>query len=250
MAKSEYGSNLQNLQIELVKLQRQLIDEERKVLVILEGRDAAGKDGAIKRLVQHMSPRETRVVAPGKPTESEQRSWYFQRYAALLPAPQEFVVFNRSWYNRAGVERVMGFCSHDQYFEFMETVVEFERMVVRSGVEMLKYYLDIDRDEQRERLDARRRDPLAQWKRSQVDESALDQWDAYSAARDRMLVETDHQLAPWTIIKANDKRAARIALLSDILSRVHYETRDADVVQPDREVVFRFRTEDLARLAQ
>jgi polyphosphate kinase 2 len=250
MKKASYKSRLNGLQIELVKLQRQLIDQERKVLVILEGRDAAGKDGTIKRLVQHMSPRETRVVAPGIPSEAERRSWYFQRYVPHLPLPQEFVVFNRSWYNRAGVEHVMGFCSKDQYFEFLETVVEFERMLVRSGIELLKFYLDIDKDEQRRRLEARREDPLSQWKRSPVDDSALERWDDYSAARDRMLIETDHQLAPWTIVTANDKRAARIGILSEILCRIAYADRDAVVVQPDRDVVFRFQAEEMDRLAR
>jgi polyphosphate kinase 2 len=240
MGKATYKQQLRGLQIELVKLQRQLISEERKVLVILEGRDAAGKDGTIKRLVAHMSPRETRVVALGKPTENELRSWYFQRYVPHLPIPSEFTVFNRSWYNRAGVERVMGFCSVDQYAEFMETVVEFERMVVRSGVELLKYYLDISKEEQRRRLERRAQDPLSQWKNSPIDGSALANWDGYTEARDRMLVETDHQLAPWTIVRADEKRAARVALIADVLSRLHYAERDPSLVAPDPEVVFRF----------
>ncbi|MEZ5556950.1 MAG: polyphosphate kinase 2 [Pseudomonadales bacterium] len=245
MDKADYKPLLRALQIELVKLQRQLIRDERKVLVILEGRDAAGKDGTIKRLVAHMSPRETRVVALGKPTENESRSWFFQRYVPHLPIPMEFTVFNRSWYNRAGVERVMGFCSVDQYVEFMETVVEFERMVVRSGVKLLKYYLDISKDEQRRRLEDRAEDPLSQWKISPVDGCALERWDAYTEARDRMLVETDHQLAPWTIVRADHKRAARVALIADLLSRLPYEGRDESVVAPDRDVVFHFKAEHL-----
>lgn len=250
MKKSEYRRGLRSLQIELVKLQRQLIDEQRKVLVIFEGRDAAGKDGTIKRLVKHMSPRDTRVVAPGVPTENERRSWYFQRYVPHLPTPGEFVIFNRSWYNRAGVEHVMGFCTQDQYVEFLETVVEFERMVVRSGVAILKYYLDIDKDEQRRRLAARDSDPLARWKRSPVDDAALEMWDAYTAARDRMLLETDHQLAPWTIVRANDKRSARLALIGDLLSRLPYDDKDPDAVAPDRELVFRFRVDAPEQLAR
>jgi len=243
--KASYKPMLKALQIELVKLQRQLISEERKVLVILEGRDTAGKDGTIKRLVAHMSPRETRVVALGKPTENESRTWYFQRYVPHLPVPMEFTVFNRSWYNRAGVEHVMGFCSVDQYLEFMETVVEFERMVVRSGVELFKYYLDLSKKEQRRRLRKRKTDPLAQWKNSPVDGCAIDKWDAYSEARDRMLVETDHQLAPWIIVQADCKRAARIALMSDLLERLPYKQRDADVVAPDRNTVFRFKAKQI-----
>jgi polyphosphate kinase 2 len=245
MDKKTYRKHLRDLQIELVKLQRQLIDEERKVLVILEGRDAAGKDGAIKRLVAHMSPRETRVVALGKPTEDEHRSWFFQRYVAYLPAPMEFTVFNRSWYNRAGVEKVMGFCSVDQYVEFMETVVEFERMIARSGVELYKYYLDISREEQQKRLEERERDPLAQWKNSPVDACALEKWSEYTDARNRMLLETDHQLAPWTIIRADDKRRTRLALIADLLERLSYRERDSRVVLPDRELIFRFQQEHL-----
>jgi polyphosphate kinase 2 len=245
MKKAEYKSRLRALQIELVKLQHQLIEEERKVLVILEGRDAAGKDGTIKRLVAHMSPRDTRVFAPGKPTDEQKRTWYFQRYVPHLPVPAEFTVFNRSWYNRAGVERVMGFCTTDQYAEFMETVVEFERMVVRSGVELLKYYLDISRDVQRRRLEDRAEDPLSRWKISPVDDCALEKYDQYTDARDRMLVESDHQLAPWTVVKADHKKTARIALISDLLSHLSYDQRDPRVVEPDRDVVFRFDVEQL-----
>jgi polyphosphate kinase len=240
MDKKEYKDTLRALQIELVKLQRELIERERKVLVILEGRDAAGKDGTIKRLVAHMAPRETRVVALGKPTENESRSWYFQRYAPYLPVPAEFVVFNRSWYNRAGVERVMGFCSDDQYAVFMDTVVEFERMIVRSGVLLIKYYLDVSRDEQRKRLEQRASDPLAQWKISPIDAHALEKFDDYTKARDAMLVATDHTLAPWTIIRADHKKSARIGLISDLLSRLSYKGRDDALVAPDRDVAFRF----------
>ena len=240
MDKATYKKRLRTLQIELVKLQHELIDNERKVLVILEGRDAAGKDGTIKRLVAHMSPRETRVVALGKPTENESRSWYFQRYAPHLPVPAEFVVFNRSWYNRAGVEHVMGFCTDDQYAEFMDTVVEFERMIVRSGVVLIKYYLDISRDEQKSRLDERASDPLSQWKISPVDARALKKYDDYTAARDRMLLATDHTLAPWTIIRADRKKPARLALISDLLSRLSYTGRDEALVAPDRDIAFPF----------
>ena len=245
MKKAEYKSRLRALQIELVKLQHQLIEEDRKVLVILEGRDAAGKDGTIKRLVAHMSPRDTRVFAPGKPTEEQTRTWYFQRYVPHLPVPAEFTIFNRSWYNRAGVERVMGFCTTDQYAEFMETVVEFERMVVRSGVELLKYYLDISRDVQRQRVEDRAEDPLSRWKISPVDACALEKYDEYTEARDRMLVETDHQLGPWTVVKADHKKAARLALISDLLSRLPYDQRDHRVVEPDRNVAFRFKAGQL-----
>jgi len=245
MKKSDYKKRLRLLQIEMVNLQRQLIADEARVLLILEGRDAAGKDGAIKRLIAHMSPRETRVMALGKPTEDEQRSWYFKRYVAHLPLPMEFVVFNRSWYNRAGVERIMDYCTNDQYVEFLETVVEFERMLVRSGTRILKYYIDISREEQKQRLAARSDDPLSQWKISPVDLVAIDNWDAYSQARDRMLVETDHQLAPWTIIRGDSKRRARLGLLADLLDRLPYPEGPPKSLPPNREIVFRFKAEQL-----
>jgi polyphosphate kinase 2 len=247
MKKQRYRKRLRALQIELVRTQRQLIREERKVLVILEGRDAAGKDGVIKRLVAHMSPRETRVVALGKPGEHERRAWYFQRYVPHLPVPAEFTVFNRSWYNRAGVERVMGFCSDDQYLEFMETVVEFERMLVRSGIELFKYYLDLGREEQIRRLAERTEDPLAHWKLSPVDACAVEKYDDYTEARDRMLVDTNHPIAPWTIVSADDKRAARIGLVADLLTRLGSGKQGRACTGPDRSVVFPFEPGQLDR---
>jgi len=238
--KAIYTAALRALQIELVKFQRQLISAEEKILIVLEGRDAAGKDGTIKRIVEHMSPRETRVVALGKPSDAENHSWYFQRFVPHLPMPAEFVLFNRSWYNRAGVERVMGFCSNAQYQEFMDTVIDFERMLVRSGVQMFKYYLDISRREQRERLQERREDPLTQWKISPIDRVAQEKWDDYSVARDEMLRRTDHEVAPWTIVKTDKKKDARIAVISDLLDRLDYKDKDPKVIHPDRKVIFRF----------
>ena len=167
--KKAYREQLRNLQIELVKLQRHIIAEGEKILVIFEGRDAAGKDGVIKRVTEHLSPRETRVVALGKPSDREVTSWYYQRWAPHLPAAEELVLFNRSWYNRAGVERVMGFCTEDKVQEFFEIVPHFEQMLVRSGIKLFKYYLDITHDEQRGRLNDRRKDPLKQWKISPID---------------------------------------------------------------------------------
>ncbi|HVU22406.1 MAG TPA: polyphosphate kinase 2, partial [Rhizomicrobium sp.] len=181
-----YKHALRDLQIELVKLQRRLIAENVRVLIVIEGRDGAGKDGAIKRLTEHMSPRETRVHAPGKPSSREETEWYFQRFTPFLPAGGEFVIFNRSWYNRAGVERVMGFCTEEQVAEFFEAVVPFERLLVRDGLELRKYYLAITKPEQKKRLEARKDDPLKQWKISPVDQAALKNWKAYSAARDDM----------------------------------------------------------------
>jgi polyphosphate kinase 2 len=192
----DYQAQLHLLQVELVKLQRHFIGCGDKILVVVEGRDAAGKDGSIKRIVEYRSPRETRVVALGKPSDREQRGWYFQRYIAQLPVAEEFVLFNRSWYNRAGVEHVMGFCSKEEHEEFMHSVPKFEEMLVNSGIKLLKYYLDIDKDEQASRLAERHRDPLKQWKTSPIDAVALKHWKAYSVARDAMLLRTHTAIAP------------------------------------------------------
>lgn len=235
-----YKDRLISLQIELVKLQRHFIRNNDKILVIFEGRDAAGKDGVIKRIVQHLSPRETRVVALGKPSDREQSSWYFQRYVPHLPAASELVLFNRSWYNRAGVERVMGFCTDAEYEEFMGSVVEFEDMLVRSGVKLLKYYLDIEREEQASRLAARKTDPLKQWKISPIDDQALVFWDQYSQARNQMLARTHSAVSPWTLVHANDKKQARINVISDMLSRLRYEGKDEALVKPDTCVVMAY----------
>jgi len=245
--KKTYRKTLHRLQIELVKLQRHFIACDDKILVLLEGRDAAGKDGVIKRIVEHLSPRETRVVALGRPSDRDRGSWYFQRYVPHLPAAQEFVLFNRSWYNRAGVERVMGFCTKEEYEEFMETVVGFEQMVVRSGIRLLKYYLDISHDEQQRRLEARRVDPLKQWKISPIDAEALRKWDAYSVARNSMLARTHSVAAPWTIVRADDKRTARINVIKDVLARLHYGDKDEKVLRVDPKIVFRYADERVQR---
>ena len=233
------------LQIELVKLQRYIIADGERILVIFEGRDAAGKDGTIKRVVQHLSPREVRVVALGKPTDRETSSWYFQRYVANLPAAEELVLFNRSWYNRAGVEPVMGYCTPAQTEEFLETVPHFEQMLVHDGIRLFKYYLDISRDEQAERLDARRTDPLKLWKVSPVDDVALSKWQDYSAARNIMLARTHTPAAPWHVVRANSKRHARLNVIRDLLSRVHYEEKHDQLVLPDPSIVFPY---DMASL--
>jgi len=238
ITKREYRQALHGLQIELVKLQRHFIDCDDKILVLLEGRDAAGKDGVIKRIVQHLSPRETRVVALGRPSDRETTTWYFQRFVPHLPAAQEFVLFNRSWYNRAGVERVMGFCGDAQYEEFLESVPEFEHMLVRSGTKLLKYYLDISREEQKKRLRERRSDPLKQWKVSPIDDEALRHWDDYTVARNAMLARTHNPVTPWTVVRADDKRVARLNLIRDLLSRLEYAGRDAALLRTDPDVVF------------
>jgi len=249
--KKPHKAMLQRLQVELVKLQRHVIQCDSRILIILEGRDAAGKDGVIKRFTQHMSPRETRVVALGKPSGRDRSSWYFQRYVPYLPAAQELVIFNRSWYNRAGVERVMGFCTDAEHEEFMASVADFEHMLVRSGMKVLKYYLDIGKAEQKKRLAARRSDPLTQWKVSPIDGQALERWGAYSAARNEMLVRTHSLTVPWMLVRADDKRMARLNIIKDVLDRMDYAGKDDALVEPDRRVVFANEASNLenARLA-
>ena len=237
-----YRKRLRELQIALVELQRHAIKNNWKILTIFEGRDASGKDGTIKRIVEHASPRETRVVALGKPTQREETQWYFERYVSYLPAAQELVLFNRSWYNRAGVERVMGFCTDAEYEEFMETVPAFEQMLVRSGIKLIKYYLDITEDEQAKRLEARRDDPLKQWKISPIDDAALKQWNAYSKARDAMLLRTSTETAPWIVVRAGKKKKARLNVIADLLQRI--DPKNADY-SPDRSIVFPFEPEAL-----
>ena len=236
--REDYEAQLHMLQVELVKLQRHFIGCGDKILVLVEGRDAAGKDGGIKRVVEYLSPRETRVVALGKPSDRERRGWYFQRYVAQLPVAEEFVLFNRSWYNRAGVEHVMGFCSKEDHEEFMGSVPKFEEMLVNSGIRLLKYYLDVSKDEQTRRLAERKRDPLKQWKSSPIDAVAVKHWKAYSEARDTMLLRTHTAVAPWHIVRADDKRLARLNLMRGILSRLHYAGKKTKLVQPDPAVAF------------
>ncbi len=246
VSKKIYKRELHGLQVELVKLQRHLIKSNDRILIIFEGRDAAGKDGTIKRVVQHLSPRETRVVALGKPSDRDRTSWYFQRYVSHLPAAQELVLLNRSWYNRAGVERVMGFCTEAEYEEFMGSVADFENMLIRSGIKLLKYYLDIDKSEQRKRLADRRTDPLKRWKTSPIDDQALEYWKSYSAARNEMLARSHNPVSPWTLVRANDKRLARLNVIRDLLGRVHYADKDERRIRADRHIVFGY---DAARPA-
>ena len=235
-----------------MKLQSHVIRNGLRVVVILEGRDAAGKDGAIKRIAKHMSPRETRVVALAKPSDKDESSWYFQRFVPHLPSGGEIVLFNRSWYNRAGVERVMGFCSRAEHQAFMEDAPRFEELLVRSGVMLRKYYLDVSKAEQRRRLQDRRRNPLKQWKVSPIDDVALEKWDDYSEARDDMFARTDTPFAPWEIVRTDDKRTARVNLIKAILASVDYKGKRSAVVRADPTVVFRVasghvRTPRLAR---
>ena len=239
-AEHGYRRHLRELQIELVKFQRRLIARGERILVVLEGRDAAGKDGVVKHIVEHLSPRETRVVALPAPTAEQRSTWYFQRFVAHLPAAAEFVLFNRSWYNRAGVERVMGFCSKAETASFLDDAPIFERMLVNSGIRLFKYYLDIDRAEQAARLKERRQDPLAQWKTSSIDKVALKHWADYTKARDEMLRRTHSRHAPWHIVRANDKHAARLNLMRHLLSELRYRGKQADLLVFDPKIVFAF----------
>jgi len=236
----QYKETLRLLQIELVKLQNTIIKTDAKILVLFEGRDASGKDGTIKRIIQHLSPRETRVVALGKPSDRDLSAWYFQRYTPHLPTAQEMVLFNRSWYNRAGVERVMNLCSDEHYHEFLETVPSYEQMLVRSGVKLFKYYLDISKDEQKKRLQARRQDPLKQWKISPIDKVALKHWDDYSEARNIMFSRTHLPVTPWTIVRTDEKKQARINVIKDLLFRLDYKNKDEGLLTSDPTIIFNY----------
>ncbi|MDG1276136.1 MAG: polyphosphate kinase 2 [Algoriphagus sp.] len=238
MKKKESKKILHELYIELVKLQKEVISSNLKLFVILEGRDAAGKDGTIKRITKHLSPRETRIVALGKPSDREEMEWYFQRYASHLPISGEFVLFNRSWYNRAGVEKVMGFCNEKEYKSFFKEVELFEEMLVDAGFTILKYYLDISREEQEARLKDRRDDPLKQWKISPIDREALRYWKDYSNARDEMLTRTNFKNIPWFVINADNKREARIAIISHLLHQLKYHNKDVKLVSEDYGLVY------------
>jgi len=235
-----YKPSLRKLQIELVKVQKHVIMHGHRVLVIFEGRDASGKDGTIKRIVQHLSPRESRVVALGKPSDRDQMSWYFQRYVPHLPSAQELALFNRSWYNRAGVEHVMGFCTDNEYDSFLEDVLPFEHMLIGSGIQIMKYYLDISKDEQKTRLRDRRKDPLKQWKISPIDEVAVKYWDDYTEARDRMFTRTSSPLSPWIVVRADDKQTARLNVIRDLISRLQCPETYKHLAVPDRKIVFEY----------
>ncbi len=234
--KDAYDDELARLQIAVVETQAWTIEQGLRLVIVFEGRDTAGKDGAIKRLTEYMSPRQTRVVALPKPTEREATQWYFQRYVPHLPAAGETVIFNRSWYNRAGVEPVMGFCTPEQHAQFLQDAPRFERMLTDDGMVLIKLWLDISRREQAERLSQRREDPLKRFKLSSLDAEAEARFDAYSAARDRMLAETDTPNAPWTIVDTDDKKTARLNVIRHILHRLGHKV--GDIAQPDSDVVF------------
>ncbi|RLD33090.1 MAG: polyphosphate kinase 2 [Bacteroidetes bacterium] len=218
-----YEKELERLQIELVKLQEWIKIKKEKVIIIFEGRDAAGKGGMIKRITEKLNPRVVRVVALGTPTEKETTQWYFQRYAAHLPAGGEMVLFDRSWYNRAGVERVMGFCTDDEYWEFLRSCPNFERMLIRSGIRLIKYWFSISEEEQEKRFQARLKDPTKRWKLSEMDLKSRDRWMDYSKAKDEMLSYTDTKISPWFVVNADNKRKARLNTISHLLSLIPYK---------------------------
>lgn len=235
-----YKQELRRLQVDLVRFQRHLIEHGHRVLVIFEGRDAAGKDGVIKRFIEHLSPRETRVVALGAPSSRDRDAWYFQRFVPHLPVRGETVLFNRSWYNRSGVERVMDFCNAAEYETFMANVVPFETLLLDEGVQIFRFYLDISRREQARRLTARRKDPLKQWKSSPVDAVALEHWADYTAARDAMLSRTDHARAPWIVFSADNKKRTRLNVLRWFLAHVDCPGHSEHLAHPDPSVVARY----------
>ncbi|GAA0648598.1 polyphosphate kinase 2 [Brevundimonas lenta] len=237
MGKSDdYDDALERLQVLMVETQAWTIDKGRRTVIVFEGRDSAGKDGAIKRLTEYMSPRQTRVVALPKPSDHDLSQWYFQRYTPLLPAAGETVLFNRSWYNRAGVEPVMGFCTPEQHEQFLKDAPRFEHMLADDGIVLIKLWLDISKKEQAERLAARVEDPLKRFKVSSLDAEAQARWDAYTEARDRMLAETDHRYAPWTVVATDRKKQARLNIIRHILRTIGGPGAKAEA--PDPDVVF------------
>jgi len=238
MDRAEYERHKRLLQIELLKFQSWVKETGQKIVLVFEGRDAAGKGGTIKRFMEHLNPRGARVVALDKPTDRERSQWYFQRYVQYLPAAGEIVLFDRSWYNRAGVERVMGFADPAEYLEFMREAPELERMLVRSGLRLVKLWFSVSRSEQRTRFLIRRIDPVRQWKLSPIDLESLDKWDDYTEAKEAMFFYTDTADAPWTVIKSNDKKRARIEAMRFVLNRFDYPDKDTDVVgTPDALIV-------------
>ncbi|GAB3625014.1 polyphosphate kinase 2 [Mariniluteicoccus endophyticus] len=237
---AEYTEEKHKLQIELLKLQYWAQDNNERMVIVFEGRDAAGKGGTIKRFTEHLNPRYARVVALAKPSDREQGQWYFQRYIQHLPTFGEFVMFDRSWYNRAGVERVMGFCTDEEYEVFMKQAPLFEEMLMDSGIHLTKFWFSVTQHEQRTRFAIRQIDPVRQWKLSPMDLESLDKWEAYTEAKEQMFLRTDTDRAPWITIKSNDKKRARINAMRAFLNQFDYEGRDDSVVyEPDPLIVRR-----------
>lgn len=240
MSRDEYERTKRRLQIELLKLQNWSKRTGARHVIVFEGRDAAGKGGSIQRFMEHLNPRGARVVALEKPTEEEKSQWYFQRYVKHLPTAGEMVLFDRSWYNRAGVERVMGFCTLEQHAEFMRQAPAFEEMLVNSGLHLTKFWFSVSPSEQRTRFAIRLVDPLRQWKFSSMDMEAVNRWEAYTQAKEDMFVATDTDYAPWIVVKSNDKKRGRINAMRYLLSRFDYDDKDHEVVgEPDPLIVGR-----------
>jgi len=230
MKRAEYEKIKRTLQIEFLKVQKWVKDNDERIVMVFEGRDAAGKGGTIKRIMEHLNPRGARVVALDKPSEIEKGQWYYQRYIQNLPTAGEIVLFDRSWYNRAGVERVMGFCSPQEYTQFMHQTPEFERMITADGVRLIKFWFSVGRKEQLRRFNARKHDPLKQWKLSPMDLASLDRWDDYTKAKEDMFFYTNTTQSPWTVVKSNDKKRARLEAMRYILNLIPYEGKDQDVI--------------------
>ena len=238
MGRDDYENTKQQLQIELLKMQSWVKETGQRIVVLCEGRDAAGKGGTIKRFMEHLNPRGARVVALEKPSEEEMGQWYFQRYIKHLPTSGEIVFFDRSWYNRAGVERVMSFCQPGEYLEFMRQAPELERMLVRSGIKFYKLWFSVSRNEQFRRFQSRKHDPLKQWKLSPIDMASLDKWQSYTEAKEAMFFYTDTADAPWTVVKSDCKKRARINAMRHVLNTLDYPNKDTKVVQaPDPLIV-------------
>ncbi len=238
MPRDRYEYLKRPLQVELVKLQNWVKSAGERIVIVFEGRDAAGKGGTIKRFTEHLNPRGAQVVALVKPTEREQSQWYFQRYVPHLPGAGEIVMFDRSWYNRAGVEHVMGFCTRQEYEEFMREAPEFERMLIRSGLHLVKFWFSVTQSEQRTRFIIRRVDPVRQWKLSPMDIESLDKWDAYTEAKEAMFHYTDIPESPWMVVKSNDKKRARLEAIRHVLRKFDYDGKDSDVIgTPDPAII-------------
>ncbi len=238
LARRDYETQKAQLQAELLKVQLWAQETGQRFVLLFEGRDAAGKGGTIKRFTEHLNPRAARVIALNKPTDEERGQWYFQRYIAHLPTTGEMVFYDRSWYNRAGVERVMGFCQPNEYLEFMRQTPDLERMFVRSGIRLYKYWFSVTQAEQRSRFESRETDPLKRWKLSPIDKASLNKWEDYTEAKEAMFFYTDTADAPWTVIKSNDKKRARLNCMRHFLSSLSYPDKNLDVVgDPDPLIV-------------
>ena len=238
LSRRSYENQKAKIQAELLKAQKWIGETGQKIVILFEGRDAAGKGGTIKRFMEHLNPREARVVALNKPTDEERGQWFFQRYVEHLPTAGEMVFYDRSWYNRAGVERVMGFCAPNDYLEFMRQTPELERMLVRSGIKLYKYWFSVTQEEQRARFASRADDPLKRWKLSPIDKASLDKWADYTEAKEAMFFYTDTADAPWTVIKSNDKKRARINCMLHFLDSLDYPDKDLRIAHaPDPLIV-------------